>query len=258
MRVLIVTSHMTGGHRLMSSLRREGFSGEVVALDADAADAARQTGPYDAVLIEAPSLGRAAQEALRAIARQRLNIPLVVLAASATMEEEADALGLGADEVLLAPIGVNSLLVRLRALHRRMLGHLSARIGCGNITLDQGEGTVSVDGQPVRVTRREFEVLELLLLRRGTLVSKDEFLQRLYGSEDGPDSRTLDVFVCKLRRKLAAVGAAEFIRTSWGRGYMAEEPPPAGIAAARARLEAGELRRPRRLTKPSRAWAAAM
>jgi two-component system cell cycle response regulator CtrA len=254
MRVLIVAASLASGQRLLAALGRETFSGEVVLLDADAAAAARQTGPYDSVLIETLTIGEPVFEGVRAIARQRLGVPLVVLAAAATPMQEAEALGFGADEVLLAPIPVTTLAVRLRALQRRMLGHLSAWITCGNITLDQAAATVSVDGQDVRVTRREFDVLELLLLRRGTLVSKEDFLQRLYGSEDGPDSRTLDVFVCKLRRKLAAAGAAEFIRTTWGRGYMAEEPPPEGVEAARARLAAGVVRRPRRLTRPARAW----
>jgi two-component system cell cycle response regulator CtrA len=257
MRVLIVASTIPAGQRLLFSLGREGFSGEVVALDTDAAAAARQTGPYDAILLESASIGRAVADGVREIARQRLGIPLVVLAAAATPASEAEVLAMGADEVLLAPISVSSLVVRLRALHRRMLGHLSAWITCGNITLDQANGAVTVDGRAVRVTKREFDVLELLLLRRGTLVSKDDFLQRLYGSEDGPDSRTLDVFICKLRRKLAAAGAAEFIRTAWGRGYMAEEPPVAGIDAARSRFASGQVRRPRRLTRPARAWAEA-
>jgi two-component system cell cycle response regulator CtrA len=257
MRVLVVASAQLTGQRLRAALGREGMMAETVLLDDDPAAVASQNGPYDALLIEAASLCGSLLEAVRSISRQRLGIPLVVLVASATPEAEAEALACGADDVLLAPMSIIALAVRLRALQRRMLGHLSAWITIGNTTLDQAHFAVTVDGRDVRVTRREFDVLEMLFLRRGALVCKTDFLQRLYGSEEGPDSRTLDVFVCKVRRKLAAAGAAEFIRTAWGRGYMAEEPPPAAIEAARARFADGQLRRPSRLTCPSKAWVEA-
>jgi two-component system cell cycle response regulator CtrA len=258
MRVLIVATSPAQSHRLRAAFGRDGFDSEVVALDADAPAAARQTGPYDAILIETMAITPAVTDGVRALARQRLGIPLVVMTASVTAAAEADLLAHGADEVLLAPIALSVLEVRLRALHRRMLGHLSAWISCGNVTLNEASGEVTVDGRPVRITQRELDVLEQLMLRRGALVSKEEFMQRLYGTEDEPESRTLDVFICKLRRKLAAAGAAEFIRTTWHRGYRAEEPSPEEIAAARARFEAGEGARTRRgtpATQPAEAAA---
>ena len=257
MRVLIVASTMIAGQRLRTALGHEGLMAETVSHDDDPAAAATQTGPYDAVLVEAAGLGASVLGSIRAIARQRLDIPVVALVASATPECEAEALGAGADDVLLAPIATTTLVVRLRALQRRMLGHLSAWITIGNTTLDQASLGLTVDGRDVRITRREFDVLEMLFLHRGSLVTKRDFLQRLYGAEEGPDSRTLDVFICKVRRKLAAAGAAEFIRTAWGRGYMAEEPPVAAVAGARARFADGHLRRPSRLTSPAKAWAEA-
>ncbi|MBY0338526.1 MAG: response regulator transcription factor [Acetobacteraceae bacterium] len=239
----------------MAAFSREGVSGEVVALDADTADAAQRTGPYDAVLLEAPALEQPLLAILRALARRRLGIPILVFTNRTTPEAEAEALDIGADDVLLAPVSASMLVVRLRSLRRRILGHLTATLRCGNTVVDQARGRVLVDGAEIRVTRREFDVLELLLLHRGTLVSKEEFMQRLYGLSEGPDSRTLDVFVCKLRRKLAAAGAAEFIRTTWSRGYTADEPTEAGIALARARHAEGALRRPTRLTRPALAWS---
>ena len=257
MRVLVVASTPLTGQRLRAALGREGMMTETVLLEDDPAAVASQNGPYDALLLESGSLSATLLEAVRAIGRQRLGIPMVLLVAAATPEAEAEALELGADDVLLAPMPTIALMARLRALQRRMLGHLSAWITIGNTTLDQAHLAVTVDGRDVRVTRREFDVLEMLFLRRGALVCKTAFLQRLYGSEEGPDSRTLDVFVCKVRRKLAAAGAAEFIRTAWGRGYLAEEPPPAAIEMARARHADGQLRRPSRLICPARTWVEA-
>ncbi|SFK15149.1 winged helix-turn-helix domain-containing protein [Falsiroseomonas stagni] len=257
MRILVVASTLPAGHRLKVALGHEGLMVDTVALDDDPGAVAAQTGPYDAILIEAAGLSHAVIAGIRAVARQRLGVPVVVLVASATPESESEALDAGADDVLMAPMAITTLVVRLRALQRRMLGHLSAWITIGNTTLDQAKLALTVDGRDVRITRREFDVLEMLFLRRGSLVTKADFLQRLYGSDEGPDSRTLDVFICKVRRKLAAAGAAEFIRTAWGRGYMAEEPPLSAIAAARSRFADGHLRRPNRLTSPAKAWAEA-
>lgn len=258
MRILVVASSQPAGHRLQTALGHEGLAVETVRLEADTAAVAARTGPYDVILIEAAGLTQAVTGAIRSLARQRLSVPIVLLVASATPEAEAEALDAGADDVLIAPMPISTLIVRLRSLQRRMLGHLSAWITIGNTTLDQANLALTVDGRDVRITRREFDVLEMLFLRRGSLVTKTDFLQRLYGSEDGPDSRTLDVFICKVRRKLAAAAAAEFIRTAWGRGYMAEEPPAAAVAAARSRVADGPLRRPKRLTRPADSWAEAV
>ncbi|NKC29491.1 winged helix-turn-helix domain-containing protein [Falsiroseomonas selenitidurans] len=257
MRILVVASNPLSGQRLRSSLAHEGLMADLVGLDEDPCETARQSGPFDAVLIESASLAPHVLCALRNLARQRLGIPLVMLVGAATPEQEAEGLDAGADDVLLAPMPMMSLVVRLRSLQRRMLGHLSAWISIGNVTLNQARMVITVDGRELRITRREYDVMEMLFLRRGNLVTKADFLSRLYGTEEGPDSRTLDVFICKVRRKLAAAGAAEFIRTAWGRGYMAEEPPPAAIEAARARFADGKLRRPSRLTVPAKVWAEA-
>jgi two-component system cell cycle response regulator CtrA len=198
-------------------------------------------GPFDLAL---PVVGSctAALPALREIRRRGLALPVLVLAAQPDPMAESDALHAGADDVLALQAPLPLLLARLQALQRRTLGHRSAEIACGNVLLDQARQAVAVDGRPVRLTRREYDVLEMLLLRRGTVLGKEACMARLYGGEDGPEARIVDVFVCKLRRKLAAAGAAEILRTVWGIGYAAEEPGPAAIAAARARFAAGKPR----------------
>lgn len=243
MRILIAASSAQKGDSLRRMLREHGVIGEIADRADQPGEVALRSGPYDAILIEAHSPSAMVLEMVRGIRRRRLSLPVLVMFAAATPEAEAEALDLGADDVMVFPIVGSSLVVRLRALQRRMLGHVSSTISCGNVVLDQMRRSVAVDGRAVRVTRREYDVLEILMLRRGTLLTKEDFIQRLYGADEGPDSRTLDVFICKLRRKLAAVGAADVIRTAWGRGYAAEEPSPAEIAAARARAAAGPRRR---------------
>jgi two-component system cell cycle response regulator CtrA len=255
MRILLAMSSPAIGRKLLATMASEGVTGEVTGLAPEVAEIAQLTGPYDAVLVETVTLGPAVADILRSLSRRRLGIPILVFAAQTSVEAEAEALDAGADDVLLAPVPATMLVVRMRSLRRRILGHLSATLQCGNTAVNQTQRAVLVDGREVPVTRREFEVLELLILHRGMLVSKEEFVLRLYGFSEGPDSRTLDVFICKLRRKLAAAGAAEFIRTTWGRGYTADEPTAEGIALARARYAEGAMRRPSRLTRPALAWS---
>jgi two-component system cell cycle response regulator CtrA len=206
---------------------------------------AQHSGPFDVVLLSVASCRGQAIGPLREIRRRGLGLPVVILASRSDPETEQEALHAGADDVIGPMVATPLLVARLQAMMRRVLGHSSAQIASGNVLLDQGRAQVSVDGRPVRITRREFEVLETLMLRRGVLLTKEQFMARLYAAEDGPENRILDVFVCKLRRKLAAAGAAEIIRTVWGRGYVVEEPGASAVAAARARFATGQPRPPR-------------
>jgi two-component system cell cycle response regulator CtrA len=238
---ILLGSHDGDRAGLLRRLAAEGRRADLAEPFPEIAAIAEHSGPFDLVILAVPGCADALP-ALRDIRRRGLGLPVLVLAARTDPEAEGAALHAGADDVLAWPVPFPLLLARLQALLRRALGHSSALIGCGNVVIDQARRTVSVDGRPVRVTRREFDVLEMLLLRRGTVLSKEHCMARLYGSEDGPEARILDVFVCKLRRKLAAAGAAEILRTAWGRGYGAEDPGPAAIAAARARFAAGQPR----------------
>jgi len=211
---------------------------------------AARCGPFDLAMPVVDDCA-ASLPALRELRRRGLALPVLVLAARPEPMAEGAALQAGADDVVARQAPLPLLLARLQALQRRALGHRSAEIACGNVLLDQARRTVAVDGRPARLTRREYEVLEMLMLRRGTVIHKEACMARLYGAEEGPEARIVDVFVCKLRRKLAAAGAAEILRTVWGVGYAAEEPGPAAIAAARARFATGRPRARRAHLRPA-------
>jgi two-component system cell cycle response regulator CtrA len=204
--------------------------------------ATAQHGPFDAVVLSVADLGREALPVLRDIRGQGVQSPILVIADPATPAEEAAALNHGADDLVARPVAAPVVVARVQAMVRRTAAHAPSLLECGNVALDRDRQSVTVDGRPVTITGREFEVLETLLLRRSALLSKERFMNRLYGDEEGPDQRIIDVFVCKLRRKLAAAGAAEIVRTVWGLGYVAEDPGPAAVAAARARFAAGQPR----------------
>lgn len=206
------------------------------------------SGPYDLVLLRVGQPLRGAIPALRDLRRRGMTLPVIVYCAGpASPEEEEAVLHAGADDVIFHPFRVSVLHARMQALSRRARGYACAELVCGNVTLDQEQHAVTVDGLRVNLTAREFDFLETLMLHKGVLLTKERFMTRLYADSEAPDSKIVDVFVCKLRRKLTAAGAAEIIRTVWGRGYVVFEPTASAIDAAR------EARRPTAEPAP-RGW----
>jgi len=103
-------------------------------------------------------------------------------------------------------------------------------IRTGKIVVNLGQRLVTVDGNPVNLTPREYEILEFLSLRKGTVLTKEMFLDRLYAGGHVPELKIIDIFVCKLRQKLAqATGGSHYIETVWGRGYVLRDPGPIGL-----------------------------
>jgi two-component system, cell cycle response regulator CtrA len=123
------------------------------------------------------------------------------------------------------PFHKDELVARIHAVVRRSKGHAQSVIQTGELIIDLDTKKVEVNGARVHLTRKEYQMLELLSLRKGTAITKEMFLNHLYGGMDEPDSKIIDVFICKLRRKLAdSSGGNEFIETVWARGYVLSEP----------------------------------
>ena len=203
------------------------------ALD-DLASIIALSGPYDALVLRVDGPMRDAQAAVCELRRRGHSLPIAILCGRTPQPAEEEALlHAGADDVLQNPLHLRVLVARLQALARRARGHACARLVCGNVTLDQEQHAALVDGRRVNLTAREFDFLETLMLHKGVLLTKERFMTNLYADGAAPDSKIVDVFVCKLRRKLADCGAAEMIRTVWGRGYLTFEPTPAAVEEAR-------------------------
>jgi two-component system cell cycle response regulator CtrA len=129
------------------------------------------------------------------------------------------ALATGADDVLNKPFDTAELLARVQAIVRRSKGFSQPELRVGNVELNLHGQQVRVSGMLVHLTAKEYAILELLMLRKGMVLTKDAFLNHLYGGIDEPEMKIIDVFICKLRKKLAAAGADNLIGTVWGRGY---------------------------------------
>jgi two-component system cell cycle response regulator CtrA len=134
-------------------------------------------------------------------------------------------LGLGADDYLTKPFHRDEVVARIHAIIRRSRGHAQSVVTIGDLVVNLDEKGVEVAGARVNLTGKEYQILEILALRKGTTLSKEMFLNHLYGGMDEPELKIIDVFICKLRKKLAnASGGRDYIETVWGRGYMLREP----------------------------------
>jgi len=168
---------------------------------------------------------------LRRMRLARNDTPVLILSGLSRPQIKVKGLGLGADDFITKPFDKAELLARMQAIVRRSKGFSQPSLSIGPLLLNLDSHEVTVDGQPVHLTGKEYSILELLVLRKGMVLTKEAFLNHLYGGMDEPEMKIIDVFICKLRKKLAMAGAGNLIGTVWGRGYMIREPSAAHAAA---------------------------
>ena len=140
---------------------------------------------------------------------------------------------MGADDFITNPFDREELIARIQAVVRRTKGFAQQNLAVGPLVLNLGSREVTVAGTPVHLTGKEYQMLELLSLRKGTTLTKEMFLNHLYGGMDEPELKIIDVFICKLRKKLSeATGGDNYIETVWGRGYVLRDPAETATANA--------------------------
>src|SRR5439155_17636675 len=151
--------------------------------------------------------------------------PVLTLSGIGGMDSKVRALGFGADDYVTKPFHRDEVVARSHAIVRRSKGHSQSVIRTGKLAVNLDAKTVEVDSARVHLTGKEYQMLELLSLRKGTTLTKEMFLNHLYGGMDEPELKIIDVFICKLRKKLASASAGRnYIETVWGRGYVLREP----------------------------------
>lgn len=187
---------------------------------------------YDIILLDLMLPDMDGYQVLRRLREAKVETPILILSGLAELDHKIKVLGFGADDYVTKPFDRRELVARIQAIVRRSKGHASSMVKVGALTVDLSEKIVTVDGSQVHLTGKEFAVLELLALRKGTTLTKDMFLNHLYGGIDEPELKIIDVFVCKVRKKLAnASGGENYIATVWGRGYVLRDPQSARDAA---------------------------
>jgi two-component system, cell cycle response regulator CtrA len=180
---------------------------------------------YDLILLDLNLPDLSGYEVLRALRVARVNTPVVILSGLGATADKVRGLELGADDYLTKPFHQDELLARVEAVVRRSQGPTEAVVRCGDLVVKLDAQRAEIAGQAVPLTVKEYQMLELLALRKEMTVSKDMFLSHFYRGRDEPGLKIIDVFMCKLRKKLAAVsGGIDYVETVWGRGYLLREP----------------------------------
>ena len=187
---------------------------------------------YDVVLLDLNLPDISGYEVLRSLRSAKVHTPILILSGLSGIEDKIRGLGLGADDYLPKPFHKDELVARIHALVRRSKGHAVSIIAIGDLIVDLEARKVELYGQKLHLTGKEYQMLELLALRKDSTLTKEMFLNHLYGDLDEPDAKIIDVFICKIRKKLInASGGRDYIETVWGRGYTLREPVEQAIAS---------------------------
>ncbi|MDA1311478.1 MAG: response regulator transcription factor [Proteobacteria bacterium] len=224
MRALLVEDDPSMAKAIELILKAENVVVDVTELGEDGLEIGRLY-DYDIILLDLMLPDIDGYEVLRRLREAKVETPVLILSGLGELDHKIKGLGFGADDYLTKPFERRELVARLQAIVRRSKGHASSVITTGRLTVDMADRTAQVNGMAVHLTGKEFGVLELLTLRKGTTLTKEMFLNHLYGGIDEPELKIIDVFICKLRKKLAtATGGESYIATVWGRGYVLRDP----------------------------------
>ena len=224
MRVLLIEDDSATAQSIELMLKSERFNVYTTDYGEEGIDLGKLF-DYDIILLDINLPDMSGYEVLRTLRVSKIETPILILSGLGNVEDKVRGLGFGADDYLTKPFHKDELVARITAIVRRCRGHAENVIRTGELAVDLETKTVDVDGQRVHLTGKEYQMLELLSLRKGTTLTKDMFLNHLYGGRDEPELKIIDVFICKLRKKLtAATGGRNYIETVWGRGYVLREP----------------------------------
>ena len=224
MRILLVEDDPTTSRSIELMLTHANLNVYCTDLGEDGIDLAKLY-DYDLILLDLNLPDMSGHEVLRQLRLARVETPILILSGSDDTENKIKGFGFGADDYLTKPFHREELVARIHAIIRRSKGHAQSVIKTGQITVNLDAKTVEAEVGSVHLTGKEYQMLELLSLRKGTTLTKEMFLNHLYGGMDEPELKIIDVFICKLRKKLAeATGGQNYIETVWGRGYVLREP----------------------------------
>ncbi len=231
MRALLIEDDPTTAQSIRMMLKSEGMVVDVTDLGEDGLEIGKLY-DYDIIILDLMLPDINGLEVLRRLRDARIDTPVLILSGLGESENKVKGLGIGADDYLTKPFDKAELLARIQAIVRRSKGHSQSIIRTGKLMVNLDAHTVEVDGHPIHLTGKEYSILELLSLRKGTTLTKEMFLNHLYGGMDEPELKIIDVFICKLRKKLSvATDGDTYIETIWGRGYVLRNPNEAQAAS---------------------------
>ena len=224
MRILLVEDDPTTSRSIELMLTHANLNVYCTDLGEEGIDLAKLY-DYDLILLDLNLPDMNGHEVLRQLRLSRVETPILILSGADDTDSKIKGFGFGADDYMTKPFHREELVARIHAIIRRSKGHAQSMIRIGKIDVNLDAKTVTVGDNAVHLTGTEYQMLELLSLRKGTTLTKEMFLNHLYGGMDEPELKIIDVFICKLRKKLAeATGGDNYIETVWGRGYVIRDP----------------------------------
>lgn len=224
MRVLLIEDDPTTSKSIELMLTHANLNVYCTELGEEGIDLAKLY-DYDLILLDLNLPDMSGYEVLKQLRLSKVETPILILSGTDDTENKIKGFGFGADDYLTKPFHLEELIARIHAIIRRSKGHSQSIITTGQISVNLDAKTVEANGQSVNLTGKEYQMFELLSLRKGTTLTKEMFLNHLYGGMDEPELKIIDVFICKLRKKLnAATHGENYIETVWGRGYVLRDP----------------------------------
>ena len=226
MRILLIEDDPATSKSIELMLGHANFNVYTTDLGEEGIDLAKLY-DYDLILLDLVLPDINGHDVLRQLRVARIDTPILILSGETDTENKMRGFGSGADDYLTKPFHREELIARIHAIIRRSKGHSQSIIKTGDIEVNLDGKTVEVRGNTVHLTGKEYQMLELLSLRKGTTLTKEMFLNHLYGGMDEPELKIIDVFICKLRKKLSeATGRENHIETVWARGYVLRDLKP--------------------------------
>ncbi|AWN35026.1 response regulator transcription factor [Methylobacterium radiodurans] len=222
MRLLVVEDDKDINRQVVAALEEAGYVADK-AYDGEEGGYLGESEPYDAIILDMGLPKADGVSVLQKWRRAGVKTPVIILTARDRWSDKVDGFDAGADDYVTKPFHMEELLARVRALLRRAAGHASSQIACGPVTLDTRSGKVFVDGAQVKLTSHEYRLLSYLMHHTGRVVSRAELTEHLYDQDFDRDSNTIEVFVGRLRKKLAV----DLIQTVRGLGYLVDPNQPA-------------------------------
>jgi two-component system cell cycle response regulator CtrA len=224
MRVLLVEDDSSTAKSIELMLKSEGYVIDTTDLGEDGIDLGKIY-EYDIIILDLMLPDMDGYQVLKELRDAKIETPVLILSGLTELDNKIKGLGFGADDYLTKPFDKRELIARIQAIVRRSQGHSQSTITTGKVIVNLDSRTVEVAGEPLHLTGKEYGIIELLSLRKGSTLTKEMFLNHLYGGMDEPEVKIIDVFVCKLRKKIADIaGGDNYIETVWGRGYVLRDP----------------------------------
>lgn len=225
MRVLLIEDDQSTAKSIELMLKSDGYVVDTTDMGEDGLEIGKLY-EYDIIILDLMLPDLDGYEVLKRLRAAKVETPILILSGLSELDSKLKGLGFGADDYLTKPFDKRELMARIQAIVRRSKGHSQSVIKTGPITVNLDARTVDVDNKQLHLTSKEYGIIELLSLRKGSTLTKEMFLNHLYGGMDEPEVKIIDVFICKLRKKIEKISpdGGNCIETVWGRGYVLRDP----------------------------------